>query len=226
MPKDLFWRLDSPSNDRKLAEWDPTVEQQSVVCSAHPGHQRAGRRLGPLRVVLPSDIRDDVIWTWYSECLVQESVLKLLAREGITGYSTREVRVERKSGAGGLPPLSELVVTGWGGVARPSSGIRLDPTRSCPSCNLLVYTGLTNPAELFDPKQWDGSDVFMIWPLPRFILVSARLARLLRAEEVTGTRLTPLEHLPPTSSTLSPGRLSYWMPEERARELGEPLGIR
>jgi len=225
MPKHLFWRMDSPSNDRKLAEWDPSVEQESIVCPEHPGHQRAGRRLGPLRVVLPADIRDDVIWTWYSECLVQDSVLKLLGGEGITGYSTREVGVRSKSERS-LPHLSEFVVTGWGGVARPSSGIQLDSVRSCPSCNLLVYTGLTNPAELLDPRQWDGSDVFMIWPLPRFIFVSDRLARLLRAEEITGVRLTKLEDLPRTFSTLSPGRLSYWMPDERARELGEPFGIR
>jgi hypothetical protein len=90
---------------------------------------------------------------------------------------------------------------------------------------MLVYSGLTTPESLFKERQWDGSDIFIIWPLPRFIFVSDRVARLLRAEEITGVQLTRLEELPQTPATLSPGRLSYWMPRERARQLGAPLGI-
>jgi hypothetical protein len=170
-------------------------------------------------------MRDDVIWTWNGDCLLRDSVAKLFSRAGVTGYFLRDIEVVDSELANGALGLHELVVTGWGGQAAPSTGISLDSKRSCPACQLLVYTGLTNPENLFDPQQWDGSDIFMIWPLPRFIFVSDRLARLLRSNEVTGIQLTPVEQIPTTSASLSPGRLSYWMPADRANALGASLDI-
>ncbi len=225
MVGEQFWRLEPPTTTQRLAEWESSVRLESVVCPEHPGHQRAGRRIGQLSVVLPPSVNDDIIWTWQGDCLIQAPVLDLLESQGITGYAARPAAARRELGTAGVPPLSELIVTGWGGLARPSSGIVLDPIKSCTSCGLLVYSGMTNATELFDREQWDGSDIFMIWPLPRFIVVSDRLARLLRAEEFTGLFLNPIEDLPETAATLSPGRLSYWMPDDRAQALGKPLGI-
>lgn len=225
--RNSFWRLDSPSDERKLAEWSSAVEQESVVCPAHPEHRRAGRRLGRLRVTVPQTNRDDVVWTWHGDCLISESVLTLLRREGITGYTVEEAEVRTKSlgDKWPAPHLWELSVTGWGGIAPPGSGITLDPRRSCEACQMLVYSGLTTPESLLNEQEWDGSDIFIIWPLPRYIFVSDRVARLLMAQEITGIQLTRLADLPQTSAILSPGRLSYWMPRDRARQLGAPFGI-
>ena len=59
----------------------------------------------------------------------------------------------------------------------------------------------------------------------KFIFVTDRVVRLMRRERVTGCTLAPVSELECNSAGLNPGRLSYWMPEARARELGEPLGI-
>jgi hypothetical protein len=110
----------------------------------------------------------------------------------------------------------------------PDSGIRLDDSGSCKSCGLLHYTEITDAEQLIDQSRWDGSDFFMVWPLPRFVFVTKRVANVIRDHHLTGVRIQPVSELKPSPHVIpgySPGRLSYWMPEKRARELGEPLGI-
>ena len=50
----------------------------------------------------------------------------------------------------------------------------------------MNYSDFTNPEFLIDESQWDGSDFFMVWPLPRFIFVSNRGPRLICRHELTG----------------------------------------
>jgi hypothetical protein len=82
---------------------------------------------------------------------------------------------------------------------------------------------------LIDDQQWDGSDFFIVWPLPGYRFTIDRVARAIREHQFTGVQFTAPESLDFNGrlfpQTLSPGRLSWWMPEPRARELGEPLGI-
>ena len=80
------------------------------------------------------------------------------------------------------------------------------------------------PQELIDPARWDGSDLFMMWPLPLFVFGTTRVAELVRKRKLTGVRGIPVTEMEPTDG-YSPGRLSYWMPEPRARQLGEEAGI-
>jgi hypothetical protein len=65
----------------------------------------------------------------------------------------------------------------------------------------------------------------MIWPLPRFIFLSKRAAEVFRQSCIEGVRVRSVAELNFDGGTLSPGRLSYWMPETRARLLGRELGI-
>jgi hypothetical protein len=81
-----------------------------------------------------------------------------------------------------VPLLWELAVTGWGGIAPESSGVMLDHSASCSECGLLIYTSFTDASRLVDEKQWDGSDIFMVWPLPKFVMVANSVAELIRAE--------------------------------------------
>ena len=60
--------------------------------------------------------------------------------------------------------------------------------------------------------------------------MTEKVRQVVEKEKLTGCGLIPVENLPHGSpddehNTLMPGRLRRWMPEERARELGEPLGI-
>ncbi len=218
-----FWLMLNQSW-KDAVEWDhPKMEIEQVVCPENPGHRRSGRRLTDLSVILPSKHAADVVWTWQSELLVQDHVLVFIRENDLTGLTAKEVsaRIQRTSTL--TPPrLWEIQVTGWGGMA-PDAGI--DIVQSCPTCQYREYS-IANPSRVIDPRQWDGSDFFMVWPLPRFVFLSDRAARLLRDSRFTGMRIIPAEELPiKPGGTVSPGLLSRWMPRERAEALGGPLGI-
>jgi hypothetical protein len=160
---------------------------------------------------------DDFVWTWMSDCLIKESVIEDLKREGCTGFQTRPVKVTVKGAPRAkLPIYRELVVTGWGGEARPESGVKL--LKTCPDCRLETYSGFKDARKLMDESKWDGSDFFIIWPLPKFIFVTEKVVQLIQEKGWVGARTYPLEDVKLQQvDTLSPGPLSKW--QERAKKL-------
>ena len=120
----------------------------------------------------------------------------------------------------------QLIVTGWGGIAPPESGIQEVPD---PFGDRRVYGPCTNPDALFDPDQWDGSDFFVVWPLPNYWWISAKARKLLQQRKLKRFKLVPAAELRLSESvdhvTFGPGRLRDYFTDERAREIGEPLGI-
>jgi hypothetical protein len=220
-----FSTIRPPESTSKLAEWDHDVtDLEEVVCPLDEGHRRAGRRLSELSVTLPRGFVPDIVWTWQSECLIRDSVLRLFRREAFSGFDIKPVRVRFKSGRGEPPALWELVLTGWGGIARPESGIKR--TYFCEACKHVQYSGLVNSEYLFDETQWDGSDFFMVWPMPRFILITQRVANCILDHRLSGAVIKHVQELSGVGKDgFSCGRLSYWMPESRARLLGETCKI-
>jgi hypothetical protein len=220
-----FWVLSPPDTGSKLASWDKSVVLEGpVLCPVNPNHQRDGKRQSDLIVQLPPfTATPDFIWTWYSECLITGRVLRLFQRSKLSGFEGRRAYgTASKSDA----PLSlfELIILGWGGVASPSSGIRL--IEDCRSCQLKIYSGFDNPARIIDESSWDGSDFFMVWPLPRIIFLSDKAAQVIRDNRLTGLSIKAAADLQSNLlNELSPGRLSHWMPENRARKLGDALDI-
>jgi hypothetical protein len=85
---------------------------------------------------------------------------------------------------------------------------------------------IAEPSRLIDTAAWDGSDLFIVWPLPGYRLASERLVSVLRQEKVSGVELIPAPKIPvKKGATVGPGLLVYSMPEDRARELGQRYGI-
>ena len=196
-----------------------------VVCPTHEGHRRSERAIGNLAFTIPSSGIKDFTWTHMSDIVVNNRVLELFAKHHVTGFETRpaEVRFTR-SAKTELPELFELVVTGWGGSPAPEAGVRL--AECCPDCNRRRFA-IADPACLIDPAAWDGSDLFIVWPLPRYRFISDRLATILRREKVSGVNLIPAPEIRlEKGATVGPGRLIMHMPEERARALSERFGIR
>ena len=177
----------------------------------------------PLSVDLPLDFERDFIWTWYRDCLLTKRAVDALRKNRVTGFETLPVTARFRQSLLEPPELFELRVTGWGGIAPLSSGVRL--IKHCEHCGHLVYSGFKDATKLFDPGLWDGSDFFMIWPLPAFIFLTERAKNVIERAGLEGAIFVPAEKLPPTDGTLGPGRLSHWMPKERAHELGELYGI-
>jgi len=214
----MFWEL---SDDYRFeADWDEGVELDQVICPLNPGHRRAGKRITDLRVVLPHRKVPDFFWV--HDCVIQDRVLQLFREAGFTGFDVRPVNARFKNSAQEVPILWELRVTGWGGMAGAESGIKL--IKHCPGCGMLRYSGTDHPELIIDEGQWDGSDFFMVWPLPRFIFVTDRVAEVVRDHRLSGVNAQPPAVLN-LSRGFGPGRLSDWMDKERAHQLGDPLGI-
>src|SRR5690606_25609299 len=145
----------------------------------------SGRRVGNLRIVLPTRQSTDFVWTWYSDLLVREKALEILIEAEITGFVTNPAEARYRNGETAADTVREMVVTGWGGMAQLSSGIHFDEEEACAGCGMLRYTGLTHSENLIDESQWDGSDIFMVWPLPKFQIVTERFVDVVRKHRLT-----------------------------------------
>lgn len=224
MATNRFWSLSEAKHKHGLAEWvHEEMQTETVPCFLDGMHQHPGKRLTDLSVELPGYSAEDFVWTWYSECLIQDHVLHHLRNQGFSGFQVKPVKARFKKNFRVLPPrLWELVITGWGGLAPPESGVRLE--QCCNACGHLRYSGFTAPEKIIDESMYDGSDFFIVWPLPNYIFITDRVARALKHIQFTGLSLVALSDLKPTEGH-SPGRLSYVMPEARAKEIGIPLGI-
>jgi hypothetical protein len=218
-----FWSFEPPKNQRRATE-GPNTKYEKVICPVDDRHTRAGRGLGGLSVTIdPTNIKD-ITWTWSTDVLVTQRVLDVFDKHRVTGFETRpaEFKSPKRSGPE-LPPMFELIVTGWGGMGAAASGVRVSTL--CSTCKYQSYF-IADPSHLIDPASWDSSDLFIVWPLPRYRFASDRLAGIIRQEKITGVRLIPASDIPmKKDSTVYPGRLANSIPEERARELREPFGI-
>jgi hypothetical protein len=219
-----FYLMNPPEANECVADANEerVYKMEKIRCPIEPGHAR-GRRISPLDVDIPCDPPPGIIFTWMSECLIQESVELVFESEGLTGFSALPAKARLK-GTGADVRVYELAVTGWGGMAPAASGIQ--EAARCSGCGHLHYSGLEKPEKLVNPVNWDGSDFFMIWPLPRFRFVTERVVQACERHGVTGVAFYRNW---PTDSTAgrgySPGRLSYYMPQDRAHLLGDTLGI-
>lgn len=202
---------------------DAIAVSQIIECPLSPGHKRARRR-EKLDLVIPCSRPPDFVFTWMSECLIQSSVLRELKHNQITGFETRPARATIKK-TGATVDVAELVVTGWGGIADERSGIR--EIERCSGCGLVRYSGVSDPTHILNPASWDGSDIFMVWPLPLYRFVTERFVQLVRDSGFTGVSF--VQAFPAlkrgVSSGFTPGRLSHFMPSSRAHLLGKDLDI-
>jgi hypothetical protein len=217
-----FWLLDAPGNQRPLERaTEPLYDETPCPMT---GRHAICKRVGDLHVTAHPAGLKDFTWTWMSDLLISPKVLALFERHGVTGFAVRPVKAEYPKPAKVQPPeLYEVVVTGWAGL--PARGAGLAPLNSCSTCGYKKFT-IAEPSRLIDPAAWDGSDIFMVWPLPRYPFVTDRLAGIIRKEKLSGAKLIPAQEIPmKRGTTLNPGSLFEWMPEERASQLRQQFGI-
>ena len=68
----------------------------------------------------------------------------------------------------------------------------------------------------------------MVLPLPKYIFITSRVKDVIEENALSGATIKPIGTLAFPSEVIdeiAPGRLSYYMPDSRARDLGESLGI-
>jgi len=219
-----YFNLHAPESAHLRAdemEGAPTEERQILRCQASSDHLAGRRRLRDLALQVRHNKRDElIIWPWISGCLIHDRLLAEFKRHELTGYRVRDARVRFRDGVVSRD-YRELQVTGWGGVARPESGIRI--VKCCQACRWKKYSRLIDSESLIDWNQWTGEDFFVVWPLPNYILVTERVAGLLLNLDAKSFELRSLEGVGGDGFTV--GRLSNFMPEDLAIKYGAPIGL-
>lgn len=182
-----FFILSHPDNwsDRKFAEYPEGIDQlpPSIKCPKSIGHTRVGGlRTSKLFAVLPN-CYDDIIWTWYGDCLVTNKVTKLLENHKITSYRLEQIVITKDKRKKDKPELKELIATGKGGHIHPSSGYKI--LEVCDACGnekiQHAKAGL-----IVDESQWDHSDIFILDEYPKRILVTQRVKNLFEENKISG----------------------------------------
>jgi hypothetical protein len=201
--------------------------EPNIECPVDRSHRRVrGKVIPPLHIEVTSKDISDFLWTYMSDCLISTRAVEFLREVGVHSFTTRPLCLYDKKTSDPIieHPYQELVVTGWGGIAPEESGIRL--IKKCNYCKLLEYSGYIHPENLVNYQEWDGSDLFTIWPMPRYRFVTNRLKALLEEQCISGLRYIPISELEVRATReFGPGRLSDWMPLERAKELGDKHDI-
>lgn len=225
----MFYKLYNRSY-RFMLEWyehRATVDQITLCPIKGEGHPFKWIAINDLKVILPSHRLPDIMWTWLSEVVITDRLAEILEKSKLTGYDLRPVQVTKiKRGErdiSKLPRLWELRQTGWAGMVPPKSGVKL--RENCPGCGHLRYSHVKDASKVVDESQWDGSDFFMVWPLAKWVFVTERVREVFRHHNIKGQQFIPFPDVVYTKDDFSPGRLSFYMPDDRAKLLGEPLGV-
>lgn len=217
-----YYNLNRPFSEALIAS--DTVENPYEVSlcpiTAGTSRHRTIKRKQDLALQVRHSKHDELmIWTQMGEVVVHERLLTDFGNSGVSGYRLRPAMVSFRDGQA-TKEYSELIVTGWAGTAPPESGIRL--LEACPGCGTKKYSGADRYDKLIDWDQWSGEDLFIVWPLPKFILVSGRGAEVLQSLHVKSYSLTSMRR---PSSGYSVGPLSNYMPDDIATKYGRLTGL-
>jgi len=220
-----YFNLGAPDSDGLRADHMEGAPDEKEIVHCPRGHVAVYRRTSDLALQLKHSKRNEtVIWPWTSgDCVVHKRLLAEFEQHQLTGYRLRTAIVRSRDGVVSRD-YCELIVTGWAGVARPESGIRI--IERCPACPWKKYSGLSNVEQLIQWDQWTREDFFKVWPTP-YILITERVAELLLKLRVKSFSLKGLQDIPSIirESGFTVGRLSDRMPEDLALKYGKPLGL-
>jgi hypothetical protein len=183
-----FYKLDKDFKYKDV-EYAKGTDWEGIICSKYKGHQRAGQRIGNLRINIKSKKRSDFLTTFLSEWIITDKVASIFQENTIKGYELQPVEISNETLSYGL---WELVVTGSGGDAHPDSGIHLKSR--CKYCNHEVYSAFENGI-IVDSNNWDGSDIFIVTGYKRYILITERLKKIIEDNKLTGAQIIPAREL-------------------------------
>jgi hypothetical protein len=188
----MFYKLSG--GDKFKVEFAAGNDWEEIKCPISPGHQRAGERITDLRIELPSSKVPNLMRTQLHDWIITEKTATLFEEAGFIGYRLRPVTVVKvgKGNRKDVPELWEFIVMGKGGEAALKSGIRV--RYECTVCDLKRYTDFRNGL-FIDEYQWDGSDFFTVWPLPKYIIVTERVKNFIEQRNLSNCRLIPTEEL-------------------------------
>src|SRR5215471_4993585 len=200
-PSVEFFNLTHPAlNDRFMANkllYSSRIAMEIVRCPVNKEHWIFSRRCyeeswnATLNTEVRHNQRLDFLWVQVGEGpLVHERVVQGMDSLGFTGYRWSAATVRFRDGEVS-DAYRRLDVIGWGGIARPESGIRL--LEECPGCPIKKYSPLRDPAQLIDRDQWTGDDFFLVWPVTSYLFITARVSEYLQSINANGHIIQPLQ---------------------------------
>jgi hypothetical protein len=213
-----FYRLMRPDSDAQYritpgkfdegfakASWtEASVDFATIGCPINPMHTSVNRTIkGSPSAVLESGKRGDVAWTGYGDLLIGRRMLELLHKERLSGFVVRSVNMVNGQ------EMYWLQASGWAGMAATDSTIYREYYYKC--CGHVHYKIIAAPPRIVEPSRWDGSDFFIVWPMPMYIFVTERIVNLLSEWDIRGVAYVPETHAVRRSDSFSPGKLSDYM---------------
>jgi hypothetical protein len=187
-----FYKLSG--GDKFRIEFAAGNDWEKIKCSVSAGHLRAGERITDLRIELPSSKVPHLMRTLLNDWIITEETAMLFEEAGFIGYRLKPVTVVKvgKGSNKDVPALWEFIAMGDGGEVGLKSGIKL--RYACAVCGLKRYTDFRQGL-FIDEFQWDGSDFFTVWPLPKYIIVTERVKDFIEKHNLSNCRLTPTQEL-------------------------------
>lgn len=218
---DIYFLEPDVRFDDKLV-YSSKSRTETTMCPVNLGtpsqHAMSQRQPNPIRVIGPVQRTTDIEWTVYRDLLIGPDIAENLRMTQFSGFELREAELYTKAETLIEREVFQLRVTGWGGVAPEESGIQV--LKECSHCKWQVLSGFTDANKLFSIDAWDGSDFFIIWPLPKFTFVTGEVAAWFKQSGYSGVRVKPLDKFPkPVANTYTPGRLHDWFDDDRASEI-------
>lgn len=154
-----IYELTCPYEVRQHIEWDDGVDTEKIECPIQPeNHRRGGKRCTPLAIIIKKFPFPDLAKGYGIGLLAAEKALSIFQSQDFTGFTAERIRARAaytKDEYCEIPPVYELTIHGWAGVAPPESGVKLE--RMCEGCGYRRYIAPTDTAKIFDEAQWDGS---------------------------------------------------------------------
>lgn len=204
----MFWVLDRPKNRwndciyATISGIDNQPTWESLTCPAC-GRARHTKQIRDLSVELYGSVLCEFVWTDSPDVLVSNSLMNLLNRSNLNGFTFRSIEVvawwrtdkEKRETVNWLeqypaPLLFQLVVLGKGGSIVPQNQTHIEST--CAVCGGIVYAPLEKGI-LVDERQWDGSDMFVMDEFPGYVLVTERLLQYLETHQIQNYRAVPAD---------------------------------
>jgi len=215
----IYWPTPTVKFEDKLC-YVTEMEAEKEMCPADPRHTRRERWKRPLKTIGTVTPLTDFEWTVMGDLLVSPNIVSDFQNAGFSGVEFHPVEIFTTTETPIGRETFELRITGWGGYAPPSSGIRV--LEECSHCGRRIYSGFTNKERLFDPKQWDGSDLFIIWPMPRKAFVTLKVRDFIMEHGYTGVNMKPLHELKhAVAGTFTPGNLRDWFDNSKLANILE-----
>ena len=222
-----FYQFEAPSKYELFPDPEAITKQcEFTLCPAGGKHGKRIRRIGQLHYVLKHNDRNQHM-IWGPQIALHHSVVERFEREGFSGFRTQPASVTFLDGATS-DEYREFTVTGWAGVVRPESGMRL--LDSCSGCMWKNYGPITDFDNIIDWDQWTGEDFFFVWPLTGHRLCTERVAKWLETSDIQSFSVERgFQSLERNRRRLNfgipRGPLSSVLPEDLAIKYGRPLGL-